>query len=344
MMTGARLTSRQKAAVIVRLLLAEGEDISLEAVPKELQGALADAMADMSLIDQTTRDTVVDEFCEALSAIGLAFPGGVDGTLDMLSGRISHDVSDRLRRLAVLSGQSDPWQRIAGLSVTQLCRLARSESAEIAAVMFARLPVEKAAEAFARLDAGRARRIAYAMSLTGNIEAPALSRIGRALVLAADMLPRPVLDSAPVEKVGALLNSSPAATRDSVLDGLDQDDQAFALGVRRTIFAWEHIPARIEPRDVPRIVRLADQQVLIRAMAGARDNDAPTVEFILGALSTRMGDALRDEIGMAGEVSQSDAEAAMAEVVATIREMEAAGDLSLIAVEDTTEDDEQIGT
>lgn len=342
MMAGSVLTSRQKAAVIVRLLLAEGDDISLESLPVELQGALADEMAGMGMIDRATRDAVVEEFCDALDSVGLCFPGGMDGTLDLLGARISRDASDRLRRIAALSGRSDPWERIASLPVAHLAHLARTEAVEIAAVMFARLPVAKAAETFGQLDPGHARRIAYAMSLTGGIEAPAMRRIGLALVQAADALPRPVLDGGPVEKVGAILNFSPAATRDRVLEGLEEDDRDFAAGVRRAIFTWSNIPIRIDPRDVPRIVRAVDQLVLVRAMAGSQGINQPTVGFILGALGTRMADSLREEMEGAGRITAADAEAAMAEVVAAIRAMEAAGDLFLIAAEAEEEGETEI--
>lgn len=333
MTAGRMLTPRQKAAIIVRVLLAEGEDISLEALPVEAQDALTREMAEMGLVDRVTRDSVLEEFCEALEAVGVTFPGSMDGTLDILGPRISRDASDRLRRLAALSGKSDPWERIAALPIAHLAALAQSEAVEMAAVMFARLPVPKAAEAFGKLPQPLARQIAYAMSLTAGIEAPAMRRIGMALVQAAEALPRPVLDGGPVEKVGAILNFTPAATRDAVLDGLDQDDADFAHGVRRAIFTWANIPLRIDPRDVPRILRAVDQPVLVKAMAGAKGADAATVPFLLGALSSRMAESLREEVEGAGRVSAADAEAAMAEVVAAIRAMEAAGDLFLIAGE-----------
>lgn len=338
MTAGQMLTPRQKAAIIVRVLLAEGEDISLEALPAEAQDALAREMAAMGLVDRVTRDAVLEEFCEALEAVGVTFPGSMDGTLEILGPRISRDASDRLRRLAALSGTSDPWERIASLPVAHLAALAQSEAVEMAAVMFARLPVPKAAEAFGKLPPGLARQIAYAMSLTGGIEAPAMRRIGMALVQAAESLPRPVLDGGPVEKVGAILNFTLAATRDAVLEGLDEDDADFADSVRKAIFTWANIPLRIDPRDVPRILRAVDQPVLVKAMAGARGAHAATVPFLLGALSSRMAESLREEIEGAGRVSAADAEAAMAEVVAAIRAMEAAGDLFLIAGEGDEED------
>ena len=97
MMLEPALTPRQKAAVIVRLLLSDGEQISLEQLPPSAQAALAHEMALMGMVDRTTRDRVVEEFCESLEQVGLTFPGGLDSTLDMLGGTISRDITDRGR-------------------------------------------------------------------------------------------------------------------------------------------------------------------------------------------------------------------------------------------------------
>lgn len=80
------LTQRQKAAVIVRLLLDEEDDeaVSLTRLNVDLQTLLAEEMAGMELIDRQTRDAVINEFCENLEAVGVTFPGNLDGTLEML--------------------------------------------------------------------------------------------------------------------------------------------------------------------------------------------------------------------------------------------------------------------
>ncbi|MDN3712211.1 FliG C-terminal domain-containing protein [Paracoccus cavernae] len=204
--------------------------------------------------------------------------------------------------------------------------------------MLSNLPVPRAAETFGQIDPELARQIAYAMSLTSSIEAPALHRIGMALVHAADLVPQPALDSGPVEKVGAILNFSQAATRETVLAGLDDDDADFAENVRKAIFTWANIPARIDPRDISRITREVDGITLIKAMAGAKGKDQPTVDFILSALSSRLADLMREEITALGKVTAKDAEEAMNAVVAAIRRMEAAGDLFLIAADAESED------
>lgn len=325
------LTPRQKAAVVVRMMLADGAELDLSGLPPELQALLTQEMASMQMVDRSTCDAVLTEFCDSLESVGVTFPGGIDGALDLLGPRLSPDTTNRLRRIAAMNGTADPWDRVAALPPAQLAQVAASEAVEVAAVMFSRLPVARASEVFALLEPALARQIAFAMSLTGAIEAPALRRIGLALMRAVDSLPQPAMEAQPVEKVGALLNLAPAATRDSVLAGLDEDDAAFAGQVRRAIFTWTNIPARIDRRDIPRIVRDVDGATMTKALAGSTGADTATVEFILAGLSSRLADSMREDMAALGTVSAKDAEEAMAEVIAVIRRMEATGDLFLLA-------------
>lgn len=331
------LTSRQKAAIVVRYLLSEGSELDLSPLPTSAQAALAQEMAVMELIDRETRDSVITEFCDRLEAVGLSFPGTIDGALALLDGHLSDTTTNRLRRMAVMAGIADPWERIAALPAASLAELIRVEAVEVAAVMFSNLPVPRASEVFRLIDADLARQIAYAMSLTGAIEEPALRRIGLALVQAADALPQPALTEGPVTKVGALLNYSQADKRDAVLAGLDDDDAEFAENVRKAIFTWAHIATRIDPRDIPRIIREVDGTTMTKALAGSRDANLPTAEFILAALSSRLADTMREEMEAAGKVSAKDAEDAMSEVVAAIRRMEADGQLIMLVPEQEEE-------
>ncbi|TRW97265.1 flagellar motor switch protein FliG [Paracoccus sp. M683] len=324
------LSPRQKAAVIVKLLLDGQDELPLSALNDEAQTLLAQEMAAMQLIDRTTRDAVIGEFCDSLERIGVTFPGDLDSTLDILGQQLSVDATDRLRRVAALSGQGDPWDRIGALPADKLVMLACNEAVEIAALMFSKLPVSKASEVFGKLPRERARAVALAMSMTGDVTRAALHRVGLILLQAADALPRPAIDSPAVERVGAILNFATADLRDAILEGLDQDDAQFAGGVRKTLFTFRHIPSRVEVRDIPRIVRDIDNNTLIRALAGAKDEDAQTTEFILSNLPQRLAENLRGEIETAGTIRPRDAEIAMTEVVAAIRALADSGDLDLI--------------
>ena len=329
------LSKRSKAAIVVRLLLNEGADIPLEELPEELQAHLPKAMGSMRTVDRDTLSAVVAEFAAEVERIGLSFPGGMAGALTALDGKLTTMPAARLRKAAGVRETGNPWERISELDVDLLLPVLEEESIEIAAVMLSKLDVKKAAGMLGKLPGPRARQITYAVSKTGAISPDAVDRIGLSLAAQLDARPVTAFDDGPVERVGAILNSSTSMTRDDVLAGLDEKDEGFANAVRKAIFTFSNIPERIAPRDVPRILRDIAQADLVLALAGAGPMGMEaSVEFMLENMSARMADALREEIGEAGTPKPADADEAMASIVASIRNMEAAGELMLISGDD----------
>lgn len=331
-----QLSAREKAAVIVRLLLAEGVPLQLGGLPEHLQASLAQQMGEMRLIDRTTVTQVIREFCEELEQVGLSFPGGVEGALALMDGQISQAAASRLRRLIGASSKGDPWDRIGTLPDERLLAVLEEESAEVAAVMLSKLPVQKAAELLGKLPGDRARRVAYAVSMTANVNPDTVRRIGTSLAAQIDAVPPKAFDASPVERVGAILNVSGAATREDVLRGLEESDRGFAELVRKAIFTFVHIPARLSARDVPKVVRVVDQARLVTALAAAQGNPdlAAVPEHFLANMSQRMAQGLREEMAARGTPREKEADEAMNAVILAIRQLEAAGEVTLAVEED----------
>ncbi|MFN3524569.1 MAG: FliG C-terminal domain-containing protein [Paracoccus sp. (in: a-proteobacteria)] len=328
------LNQRQKAAIIVRLLLEDEEGVSLERLTGDSQTLLAEEMAGMEMIDRRTRDAVIEEFCDILESVGVTFPGDLDGTLAMLGSTISEDSSDRLRKAAATEGKADPWARIAALPSETIVALACSEPPELVALLLSKLPVERASDAFVALPRERARSVAMAMSMTAGVNTAALRRVGMVLLQAADALPRPAIPTPATSRMGAILNFASPDLREDVLVTLDGSDPNFAEGVRKSIFIFSHIPARLNPRDVPRVLREIEQPVLLRALSATVEEDAAAAEFLLSNLSQRMADGLREEMATLGKLRTKEIEDSMTEVVSAIRRLEAADEIKLAMPQD----------
>ncbi len=329
------LNGREKAAVVVRLLLNEGADIPLEDLPDDLQERLTHQLGRMGLVDRLTLASVAHEFADALDSVGLSFPHGLASALDAVNDKIAPATAARLRKVAGMRQVGDPWQRLREVPVEDLAAMAQAESTEVAAVMLSKLETAKAAQLLAQLPGPVARRITYAISKTANVTPDAVERIGWSLATQIDQRPTPAFDDAPGARVGAILNQSASDTRDGLLTALDEEDAEFASAVRQAIFTFAHIAARIAPRDVPAILRDVEQAVLVTAMAGAEtEGDKASVAFLLSNMSTRMADNLREEIADRGKVKRPEAEDAMAQIVGVIRALSDGGTLKLVEAED----------
>ncbi|WP_298847556.1 FliG C-terminal domain-containing protein [uncultured Ruegeria sp.] len=325
------LTNRQKAAVVVRLLLNEGAELPLEELPDDLQETLTHQLGQMGLVDRVTLGAVAQEFSDALDNVGLAFPHGLAGALDAVNGKIAPTTAARLRKVAGVRQIGDPWQRLRDIPVEDLAAMAQAESTEVAAVMLSKMDTAQAAQMLGHMPGPVARRITYAVSKTANVTPEAVERIGWSLAAQLDQRPAQAFNEGPGARVGAILNQSAAATRDNLLNALDEDDADFADLVRQSIFTFAHIANRITARDVPAILREVEQPVLVTALTGAvTDDDKASVDFLLANISSRMADNLRQEISERGRVKQAEAEDAMTQIVGAIRALVDAGTIALI--------------
>jgi hypothetical protein len=179
--TPATMTRRQKAAVIVRLLLAHGVSPGVDKLSPAHQSVLARAMSGLGQIDRATLADIVGEFTGALDNLALIMPRGMHDALEILDPHISAMARDGLKADAAIGDGTDPWPRLAAMDVAQLRPILDEESAEICAILLSKLNVAKAAALLSDLPPDRAEVIAHAVSLTDTILPETALRIGEHL-------------------------------------------------------------------------------------------------------------------------------------------------------------------
>jgi flagellar motor switch protein FliG len=330
----AQLTAKQKAAVIVRLLLSQNVSPALDRLTLDMQRDLARVMGTLGPINRATLAEVVHEFTDRLDTLALTSPKGLAEAIALLEPYISPVARDGLRAEAEAGDPTDPWRRLAAYGPERLRPLLLSESAEIAAILLSKLGVAKAATLLAGLPEQRAQVIAHAVSLTSTVSPQTVERIGLHLLTQMLAEPEPAFRASPVDRVGAILNAVNSGVRESLLGGLETRDAEFAGEVRRAIFTFHHIPKRIDPGDVPRILRRVDPDALTRAIAFGFETAPETVDFLLANMSRRLAEQIRIDAENTVKPSPEDGEAAMVEVVKAIRDLEEDCEIRLIPPED----------
>lgn len=331
------LDRRRKAAMIVQLMLEDGQKLALSRLPEEAQISLTHELARLRLVDRDTLNAVAEEFANALEAVGLAASGDVDRVLAALEGQLSQGALVRLRREMADIRRRDPWARLADLPPEDLAVMMQREGAEVAAVALSKLPAKRAAETLTLLPGDRARRITYAMQQTAGILPDAVARIGQALAAEYADDEDPAFPARPEARVGAILNSSRPATREQVLESLDSVDAEFAGQVRREIFTFANLHERIRALDIPRALRGIDNAELVAALSHAfarGGDDEQAANFALANMSQRLASALRDEITDRGPVARREGERAQDAIIATIRDRIDAGEFDFVSDED----------
>ena len=96
------------------------------------------------------------------------------------------------------------------------------------------------------------------------------------------------------------------------------------------MFTMEDIPSRVDSRGAAAIVRSAEREVLLKALYATKERAPEIGEFILGNISSRMAEQLREELEQITTVRRKDGEDAEAEVIRVIRDLVARGEIQLV--------------
>lgn len=327
------LTQTQKAAVIVHLLLREEVDPGIAKLPPGLQRRLVRTLGDLGPIDRDTLAAVAAEFAGQLDGGAVRFPKGLRAALASVGSHISPDVVSGLAAELPEGPGADvadgSWDTLAAMEADAILALMAREAPEVAAILMSKLSPVRSADILSRMEPERAATVALAFATTAEVGPETVARIGLTLGGAsAGAAPRAFTDD-PAARVGSILNAARSGDRNAVLEGLDAASPEFAARVRASVFSWDNIPERLDARDVPRVLREVEGDAVLAALGA--EVEGPVAAFILGAISKRLGDQMREEIEEKGPPKPDDAEAARQAVAAAIRDMEERGDLVLNA-------------
>lgn len=324
------LSGAQKSAIILRVLVAEGVDLSLDAMPADKQALLAQTMAEMRLIDRATMTAVVAEFVDMLEQVGLSFPDGISQALSMLEPRLGEDARMKLRDLAAGQTGPDPWVRVENAPDDALVALLQAESVVVGAVMLSRLSLERASGLLGLLPTERAQSLAVAVARTEDMEPDAVARIGAALAQQLGTRRARAFSVPPQRRVGEMLNLSAPAIRDTLLAGIEAQDRSFAQGVRRALFTFQDVALRVAPRDVATLARALDTADLMTVLAAQMPEDQESLEFLLGNMSKRLADSLREDAAALPRPDPAARDAALGAITRAVRKLVDQGELVLL--------------
>lgn len=217
---------------------------------------------------------------------------------------------------------------------SQLATLLDGELPQTVALVLAHLPTDQAAAVLAVLPDPARTDVAHAIATMGTATQEAISIVADTLKTRTGML---ATREAPetlggVEPLVEIINRSDATIEKALLASIEDRDSALAEDIRSRMFTFADI-VKLEDRDAQSVLRGIGLRSLALALKGANQAIA---DVIRRNVSERNRENLEEEARAIGPVRMSQVEEARAEIVRTIRALEAAGD---ITVQRTDEDE-----
>jgi flagellar motor switch protein FliG len=319
------------AAILLMLLAEEDAGELVKGLDPAAMRRLGESMFKVANADETTVEAALDMFVErsrATSALAVGVEPHVRSVLTRAIGNIRADniLTDIAPRSSAAALDMLRW-----MEVETIATILKQEHAQVGALILAVLTPEIAAKSLAGFDEKQqASLLARAARLT-KVRREAVEDLE---LMLADYSDRSV--AAPAMKVGGtseaaqIVNRMRRADGQRLINSIKETDEALALAIERQMLVFEDL-AELDNKSLGAVLRAVDGPVLSRALKGA----APELfEQMLGSMSSRAAQTIRDEIADSPPAKRAEVEEAQRAILAAARKLADAGEIQLAGGED----------
>ncbi len=319
--------SIRKAAIAV---LALGPDLAKEIFsvldPAEVQQILS--------ASESIRDVKAEEVLQVLKELNDQIGGQISGISghnyllhqaaaealgpDELALLLSDDQEqDAARRHLINAAKKDP---------AAFAQVLTKEHPQVVAIVGSVLEPKTAAMVWEHLDeelkADAVRRIATMRSVPNQVMSEIVEAVGNAVTIPSEEIP---VDIDGLDSAVQLVKSVGSKQQKVIFDIMREVDEDLAEEIRRRLFVFDDI-INLHARDVQRILREVDSQVLPVALKSASED---LREHILGNMSSRAADMIREDMEVLGPVTVQRVMEAQETIVDSIMRMADEGKVNL---------------
>jgi len=320
------LSGVQRAAVLLMTLgTDEASEVLKHMNPKEVQ-AIGSAMAQMSNINKTMVNHVMDDFMGAVgnqTSLGI---GSEDYIRSMLVGALGEDkAGNMIDRILLGSGSSglEALKWMDGRSVAEVIRL---EHPQIIAIVLSYLDSDQAAEVLALLPERARPDILMRVAYLDGIAPAALQELDKIMEKQFEGNANVAQSSLGGVKTAAnILNFMDGSIEQAISETIAEADQDMAEQIHDLMFVFDNL-REVDDRGIQALLREVSSESLVVALKGA---DPAVKDKFLGNMSARAAEMMEEDMEVRGPVRVSEVEAAQKEIIAIARRMAEEGDIQL---------------
>lgn len=321
-------TGIQKAAVLLTVLGDQAGADLLRHLPEEEVQLVSREVARMRQISSVEAESVLEEFHQLASAREFIARGGVDYARTMLVNAFGPEASKRLvdGLLSALGDQMANFDALQNADPQQLANFLHNEHPQTIALVLSHLNSSQAAALLTSLPPHLRGDVAARVASLDQISPEVIGKIAVVIGQKLNALGDFSREShGGVRAVAEMLNQLDPETSKEIQSSIEMQDGTLVESIRRLMFVFEDIMV-LDVNGLKEVVDRVDRKVLTMALKGTGE---PIKNHFFECLSARGAETIREDIDSLGPVKIREVEAAQQQIIATIRELEAEGVLSL---------------
>jgi len=317
----------RKAAV---LLMSLEESIAAKLLGKLSPGQVeevASEIAKLGTISGDEQNSVINNFVEVN-------PGslGVDGVglkqasslVEKALGKEATGMLENLRQ----SIEQMPFGFLKKVDTQNLLTFIIDEHPQTIALVLSHLSPSQAAAVISGLPSDRQLSVIQRVATMGQTNPEIIKEVEQGLsARMANVMSQQFEKAGGVASVAEILNVTDRATERSLLENMAQEDPDLVEEIRRLMFVFDDI-TKFTDKDIQTVLKNVESSQWALALKGGSED---LKERILGNMSKRAADLLREEMDFLGPVRLSAVEQIQQQIVDIIRGLEDAGEITLHA-------------
>jgi flagellar motor switch protein FliG len=322
------LTNLRKAAMLLVVLGEQTSAEMLQHLSEEEVQKVSREVAKITAISAEQAEAVLQEFHHISTAGDYIARGGLDYARKLLLRAFNPDQAKRLldRLSKALGAESESFDAIEKADPQQLAKFIHSEHPQTVALVLSHLNSSQAAALLASLPGAIRADVSQRMASLDQISPEIIHKIAGVIGQKLKALGEFSRESyGGVRAVAEMLNRLDSAASREILEKIEQQDANLGDTIRHLMFVFEDL-LLIDQIGLKELIGKVDRKVLTLALKGTSEQ---LRVHILGCMSQRGGDMLKEDMDALGPVKIKEVEAAQQQIINIVRELESEGVLSV---------------
>ncbi len=315
----------RKAAVLVMSLPEEqaGQLLS-KLTPKQVE-AVSIEIAKLGRVPVEEQEAVINDFADSNPAALGSNVGGLELARSLVEKALGKNASDTLDNVRQ-SIEALPFGFLKKVDPQNLLTFIIDEHPQTIALILSHLNPNYGAQIVSGLPTERQLAVIRRIANMGQTNPEVIREVELGLESRmSSVMSQSFENAGGVSSVAEILNVTDRATERSLLENLAQEDPDLVEEIRRLMFVFDDIN-KLSDKDVQTVLKNVEAAQWAMALKGASEE---LKSKILGNMSQRASQMLREEMEFLGAVRLSEVEAVQQQIVDIVRRLEDSGELTV---------------
>lgn len=317
---------RKAAILLMSLPEAEAAALMGRLTPKQAELVTIE-LARVGYVPAEEQLGTLNEFAEANPNSFGGAQGGLEVAKSLVEralGKSGSTVLDSVRQQI----EALPFGFLQKVDSQNLLTFIMDEHPQMIALVLSHLKPQQAAEVIAGLPADRQLSVVRRIAHMGQTTPEIIREIEKGLEgRMSSVMSQQFEKAGGVDSVAEILNVTDRATERALLENLAQEDPDLVDEIRRLMFVFEDI-GKFADKEIQTVLKNVETSQWALALKGASET---LKQKILGNLSQRAADLLKQEMEYLGPVRLSNVEQAQQQIVDVVRKLEDTGEITVNA-------------